>query len=395
MSKIAFVTPWFGEKIPGGAEMELRGISAHLKLADHDVEILTTCVKEFNSDWNADYYRQGRDVVSGMPVIRFPVRKRDAEKFDAVNYKLMNDISITPQEEKIYIEEMVNSFKLYEYIKENSDQYDAFVFIPYMFGTTYYGLQQCPGKSILIPCFHNESYIYLDIYKAVFEKIAGIIYLAKEEKDLANRVFCLDKVNQAILGAGIDTEWTGNASLFRAKYNVQSPFVLYAGRKDVGKNVDVLIRYFCEYKKRNNGDLKLILIGGGDIGIPQECEGEIIDLGFVPIQDKYDAYAAATVLCQPSTHESFSLVIMESWLAGRPVLVHEQCDVTKGFAVETQGGLYFNDYFDFEGCVNYFLENEKTAEIMGRNGRKYVLDHFSWDVIVEKYSKFISEAVLK
>ena len=31
MKKLGFVIPWFGEKIPGGAEMELRGLTAHMR----------------------------------------------------------------------------------------------------------------------------------------------------------------------------------------------------------------------------------------------------------------------------------------------------------------------------------------------------------------------------
>lgn len=390
MKKIAFVTPWYGDGISGGAEMELRGISSHMKDVGEEIEILTTCVKDFNSDWNINYHRSGKTVENGLTVRRFPVRKRDVKKFDEVNFKLMNDRSITPGEEKIYIEEMVNSPRLYEYIKDNQDEYRVFIYIPYMFGTTYYGIQKCPEKSVVIPCFHDESYIYLEIYKKVFEQVAGMIYHAQAEKDLANRVFELREVNQAVLGEGVDTDWHGDAERFWCKYNIGDPFVLYAGRKDAGKNVDVLIRYFCEYKRRNKKRLKLVLIGGGNIDIPKEHEEDIVDLGFVPVQDKYDAYAAAAFLCQPSTHESFSLVIMESWLAGRPVLVHEQCEVTRSFAVETGGGLYFNDFFDFEGCVNYFLINEKMAERMGQSGCEYVKEHFSWDVIVDKYLKFIT-----
>lgn len=390
MKKIAFVTPWYGEGISGGAEMELRGISSHMKEAGEEIEILTTCVKDFNSDWNVNYHKSGTTIENGLTVRRFPVKKRNVKKFDEVNFKLMNNISITPEEEHIYIEEMVNSPQLYEYIKEKRDEYGAFIYIPYMFGTTYYGIQQCPEKSVMIPCFHDESYIYLDIYKNVFEHMAGMIYHAKAEKDLANRVFELGEVAQAVLGEGLDMNWHGDAEAFIKKYDMREPFVLYAGRKDAGKNVDVLIRYFCEYKKRNANQLKLVLIGGGKIHIPEDGKKHIIDLGFVPIQDKYDAYAAAAFLCQPSTHESFSLVIMESWLAGRPVLVHEQCEVTKSFAIETGGGLYFNDFFDFEGCVNYFLNHERKAEQMGKGGCQYVKEHFSWNVIVDRYLRFIT-----
>jgi glycosyltransferase involved in cell wall biosynthesis len=93
-------------------------------------------------------------------------------------------------------------------------------------------------------------------------------------------------------------------------------------------------------------------------------------------------------MCQPSKNESFSLVIMESWLCGRPVLVHDHCEVTKNFARESSGGLYFNDYFEFEGCVNYLLTNKDISATMGLNGRKYVLDHFDWNIIVDRYKEF-------
>lgn len=393
MKKIAFVAPWFGEKIPGGAEMELRGISKHLAESGVNVEILTTCVKDFNSDWNVNYYNPGNDSVNGLPVKRFKVRQRNVEAFDAVNYKLMNGMPVTQKEEQIYMTEMVNSPDLYEYIKEYRDEYDAFIFIPYMFGTTYYGILACPKKSILIPCFHDESYVYMDIYKAAFENMAGIIYHAKPEMELANRIFNLENVKQGLLGEGVHTDWESEGTRFREKYKISDPFIMYAGRKDAGKNVDLLIRYFTEYKSRNDNNLKLLLIGGGNIAIPSSMKKEIIDLGFVDMQDKYDAYGAALTLCQPSTHESFSLVIMESWLCGRPVLVHEQCDVTKNFAIEAKGGLYFDSYFDFEGCINYYINNPETANQMGLNGRNYVQSNFSWDVVVERYTKFIEDCV--
>ena len=122
---------------------------------------------------------------------------------------------------------------------------------------------------------------------------------------------------------------------------------------------------------------------------------EIIDLGYVPIQDKYDAYGAAAVFCQPSKNESFSIVIMESWLCERPVLVCEDCAVTKNFVKETNGGLYFKNYFDFEGALRYLLEHEEIAAAMGRNGRAYVKENFAWDVVVDKYMKFFEDISAK
>ena len=135
----------------------------------------------------------------------------------------------------------------------------------------------------------------------------------------------------------------------------------------------------------------LVLIGGGDIAIPESVKDDVYDLGFVSKQDKYNAMAAAALLCQPSHNESFSLVIMESWLCGRPVLVSSQCAVTKDFAKRSNGGLYFKDYFEFEGCVQYILQNPEAAAELGANGGAFVRENFEWDVIVEKYRTFFQK----
>ena len=341
MKKLGFVTPWYGEKIPGGAEMELRGLVHHLHAAGVELEVLTTCVKDFYTDWTKNYHKPGLSDEAGIKVRRFPVQKIDMTEFGAVNYKLMNNMRVSAGEERIYISQSVNSQELYDYIKEYEDEYHAFIFIPYMFGTTYYGCMACPQKAILIPCLHDESYAYMGIYNEAFSRIKGIIYHAQPEYDLANRIYDLSKVKQAVLGEGLDTDISGDPQRFRDRFEIQEPFILYAGRKDSGKNVDTLVRYFEAYKKRNQSLLKLVLIGGGEIEVPESIKDSVIDLGYVETQEKYDACSAALLLCQPSMNESFSLVVMESWLCGRPVLVHEACNVTSYFAKTVGGGLYF------------------------------------------------------
>lgn len=394
MKKIGFVVPWFDEGIPGGAEMEMREVSAHLHAAGAEVEILTTCVKEFSSDWNTDFFKPGESLsAGGIKIRRFRVRKRDTQAFDAVNLKLINKQPVTLEEEDTFLREMVNSPELYEYIAGHKDEYSVFVYIPYMFGTTYFGVKACPEKAVLIPCFHDEAYAYFRRFKEVFPTAAGMVFNARPEAELAERLYGFSKsgTETILMGIGMDTEITCEPMRFREKFGIQKPFILYAGRKDEGKNVHTLLKYFAEYRKRNKTDIQLVLIGGGTIDIPGETADDVHDLGFVDIQDKYDACGASLLMCQPSKNESFSLVIMESWLCRRPVLVHEECAVTRNFVSESNGGLYFRDYFDFEGCVNYVASNPGNAGIMGENGRKYVLENFTWDMITQKYLKFFSE----
>lgn len=393
MKKIGFVIPWYYENIKGGAEQELRGLVKHLHDAGIDVEIITTCVKEFASDWTENYFKEGVERIDGVVVRRFKVRKGDMKEFHKVNARLMQGNTISYEEETTFLREMVNSPDMYDYLREHSEDYHRYVFIPYMFGTIYYGIQACPFKSILIPCFHDESYAYFRHFRETFRDLRGIVFNAKPEQELANEILDLRTVKQLLLGIGIETDIDYDADRFRKKYNINSPYIIYAGRKDEAKNINTLIKYFDEYRKRNKDsrqNIKLVLIGGGEVNIPDSIKDDVYDLGFVDIQDKYDACAGALCLCQPSKNESFSIVIMESWLCKRPVLVHNQCNVTSNFVKESNAGLYFDNYFEFEGCINYYIDNPQTAAKMGEAGRQYVLDNFKWDVIMKKFLDFLN-----
>lgn len=393
MKKIGFVIPWYYENIKGGAEQELRGLVKHLHDAGIDVEIITTCVKEFASDWTENYFKEGVEQIDGVVVRRFKVRKGDMKEVHKVNARLMQGNTISYEEETTFLREMVNSPDMYDYLREHSEDYHRYVFIPYMFGTTYYGIQACPFKSILIPCFHDESYAYFRHFRETFRDLRGIVFNAKPEQELANEILDLRTVKQLLLGIGIETDIDYDADRFRKKYNINSPYIIYAGRKDEAKNINTLIKYFDEYRKRNKDsrqDIKLVLIGGGEVNIPDSIKDDVYDLGFVDIQDKYDACAGALCLCQPSKNESFSIVIMESWLCKRPVLVHNQCNVTSNFVKESNAGLYFDNYFEFEGCINYYIDNPQVAAKMGEAGRQYVLDNFKWDVIMKKFLEFLN-----
>ena len=381
--KLAFVIPWFGADIPGGAESECLNTASHLHQAGLPVEVLTTCIKEFRSDWSVNYHRRGTDMVQGLPVRRFPVAKRDDAAFHRINGRLMNRLPITSEEENVFIREMIRCDALINFIEQHQAEY-VFVFLPYMFTTTYRGVLAAPQRAVLIPCLHDESYAYLGIYQPVFAQARGIVLHTPAEQALTRRLYALRDDSPRLLGEGVDTRFAADPGAFKQKYHLDR-FLLYAGRKDAGKNVPLLVDYFCRYKEIYGGDLKLVLAGDGSLLIPKGHEQDVVELGFIPAQDKYDAYAAALALCQPSLNESFSLVIMEAWLAETPVLVHERCAVTRDHCLAGNGGLFFDSFTDFVGCLDYLQEHPEAARRMAQNGRRYVLANYSWDRIVKKY----------
>jgi glycosyltransferase involved in cell wall biosynthesis len=95
----------------------------------------------------------------------------------------------------------------------------------------------------------------------------------------------------------------------------------------------------------------------------------------------------------PSLNESFSIVLMESWLAGTPSLVHGRCAVTLEHSRRGNGGLYFTNYDEFTATLTYLLDHPAVADQLGRQGRRYALRNYAWDVIVPRYEQLIQQVL--
>lgn len=387
--KIAFVAPFFGTEAAGGAEAECRKTALHLARAGLTVDVLTTCARDLHHDWHARFHEPGAHREHGITVHRFPVHEIDLTLFGHLNEALLAGRTLTPEQERHFIARFVNSFDLLRHLAAHVEEYDFVCFIPYLFGTTYYGTRLCPEKAVLIPCLHDEPYARLGICRELFQRVHKIVFHARAEEALAEQLYGFDPARSVLLGEGIDTDFESKPDRFRRRHGIRDPFLLYAGRKDETKNVPALIRWFAAYKARKGGNLRCVLIGPESVPTPPECRADILDLGFVSEQDKKDAYSAAAIFCQPSLNESFSIVMMEAWLCNTPCLVHGDCPVTREHIVRSGGGLYFTSYPEFEGCLDYLLREAQTAHRMGRCGAQYVRDNFAWPTIVRRYREHV------
>ena len=386
--KLIFVTPWFGEHATGGMETITRQTAIRLHRAGYAVEVITTCIRNFQSDWATNFYRPGLDTFEGLPVRRFAVERRDKTAFDRVNAQLMQGKRVSRVDEERFLREMFRCPTLFEHIGARRDE-ALFFFAPYMFPTTYRGAAIAPHRSAIIPCLHDEGYAYLDVFRRLMPTVRALLFFVHAEKALAERIYGTPPGQiRAVIGGGVDDDLRGDAQRFRQTYGIDGPFFLYVGRKESGKNVPQLLRYWQHYTEGREEATRLLLLGKGDIALPPGAA--VTDLGFVNRQDKMDAYAAATALIQPSLNESFSLVLMESWLLKTPVLVHGRCTVTREHVRRANGGLYYNDFAEFAATVDYLLQEKTIARKMGQNGRRYVLEHYRWPTIIDQYAEIVA-----
>lgn len=380
---LAFVAPWYGSDIPGGAESECRVTARALAARGVHVEILTTCARDHASGWG-DYHPEGTSEEDGLTVRRFKTRPRNPERYAELQEQLeLGPLSL--EEEGEFVRESINSDDLYAYLAGEQDRY-WYAFIPYCFGTTWEGVLAAPRRSIVIPCLHDEPFARLAWTRRLLQTARAVCFHVPAERALGAALVREDPASFAVVGEGVNTDVSGEPARFRERYGVDEPFLLYAGRKAREKNVPLLIEYFGRYRRsRPERAVKLVLIGSGDLRIPAHQLPHVLDLGYVPRQDKYDAYAAAVALCQPSLLESFSIVMMEAWLAGTATLAHADCAVTRDHCLASNGGLFFGDFYEFAEALDLLLDDAGLRRRLGAGGRAYVLERFSWERVTGNY----------
>lgn len=378
---LAFVCPRYGTEVLGGAETVVREIAERLHARGLPVEILTTCAVDHHTWENA--YPPGMAYVNEVLVHRFPIERGDQRRRRNLGDLIGAGAQTSLEEQEIWLNEGFRSSGLFHYLMDNHDRYHTIMLTPYMFWTTYACAQIAPHKNVLRPCLHDEVFARLDIYKPIFRDARGITFNTDPEAELARSLFQLPR-NHEIVAEGIAVPTDVDPNRFRKKYGIEGEFLLYVGRREWGKNVDVLAQYFARYIKRTSrDDLKLVLIGRGDVDIPREIRQLVVDLGFTDDQDKHDAYAAATVVCQPSLWESFSRLILEAWVGGTPVLGFSGCEVTAYHVRSAEGGLLYHDATAFEVALSLLLEHPDLRRQMGDNGRRYVLERYQWVGVID------------
>lgn len=378
--KIGVIVQRYGLEVNGGAELLCRLISERLSKL-HDVTVFTTKAIEYTTWKNS--YKKTEEIINNVKVNRFGVsRKRSRIRFKLINYKVFT-YTHKQRDEVRWVEEQGPYVpKLISYLEKHQDDYDLFIFFTYLYYPTVIGCRKFSNKSILVPFAHDEPYLNLKIMSELFTTPKAIFYSTEEEKKLINSKFNNEYVKSEIGGSGIDLPDKIK------KYNEYKNYIIYVGRIDKGKKCDELFENFIKFKKEKQSDLKLILIGKNIIDIPKHKD--IIYKGFVSEEEKFSLINSAKCLVLPSEYESLSLVVLEAFKLGRPVIVNGKCEVLKAHCKKSNAGLYYKNYYEFSHTLSYLLKNKKISDEMGKNGINYVNNNYTWDKIIERLENLIT-----
>lgn len=381
---VTFVLPWYGPETAGGAETQARQLVQALHEAGVPVEVWTTTARDARAPL-APFYAQRDDSVDGVRVRRFTP---NIGAGPAITRRFAAD---HPIHELNLLQSLTGSDELLAAISENRSG-RRWIFFLYAFPTSFWGAQIAGERGYLIPCLHDEPYARYSTTRRLLRSARKVLANSRGEQQLIRDLSDLPPSSVPIVGEGIDLARRGDGVRFRRERGLDGPLIFFAGRRDHSKNFPLLLAYFEEYLARRGPRATLIVGGTGALTIPPALQSRIIDLGFLSEDDKHDAYAAAAIFCMPSLLESFSIVIMEAWLQGTPVLVHADCAVTVAHCHESDGGLWFRTYHEFEACLDRLLDDPGTARQLGAQGRAWVLRNCCWADVAQRFVETVFDS---
>jgi glycosyltransferase involved in cell wall biosynthesis len=379
--KLAVVVQRYGLDINGGAELHARYVAEQLARRA-DVHVLTTCARDYIT-WRNEL-PAGESDVNGVRVRRFPVRRaRDPQRFGRRSHHVFGSAHSVADELAWLASEGPASAALIDGIRRNEASYDFFLFFSFRYYHAYHGIRAAASRSLLVPTAERDGAVGLSIFGPIFRGVRGLMYNSFEERAMIQAVSGNDAVPHVVVGVGSEVPARTNPERFRQKYGITSPFVVYVGRIDENKGCPELFSHFERYTRALRGDLSLVLMGTSILPIPDNPR--IRHLGFVSDEDKFDGIAAAEALIMPSYFESLSMVALEAWALGKPVLANGRCDVLQGQCLRSNAGLFYESAGEFLETLALIQSNRRLASAMGQNGREYFQRHYTWPVIVRKY----------
>jgi glycosyltransferase involved in cell wall biosynthesis len=387
--RLAFVPPRFGDEVIGGAEAALRETAEGLAERGWDVDVLTSCARDHFS-W-ANEYQPGVEEVGKLRVQRFPtVLDTPRAERASLHAAILRGEPIPIELQERWMNDDLRAPSLWHHLLVHAEEYRAIVFAPYLFWTTFACGQVAPSRTLLMPCLHDEPEARLELFQPLFSGARAVWFLSEPERDLARSIYDLPP-RHAALGSGVRVPEAADPDGFRRRHGVDGPFVLYAGRREGAKNWEWLLDAFATAVRRDGLGLRLVTIGTGEVKPPADVADRVVDLGFLAAHERDDAFAAASAYVQPSALESFSRTIMEAWLAGTLVLANERSDVVAWHIERSGAGLTFTSAEELIAALRFVDAEPDAARRLAEPGRRYVLDHYAWDAVLDRLEDALTD----
>lgn len=381
---LRIVVPRFGSHVSGGSEAAMRRLAGALSVRGWAVDVWTTMAH------NESTWATARDVAADDPAIavrRFHVRlHRHPAAFAQMSRVFFRLPRWLRWETPWLIAQGPYSPGL---VHALSHAGGATLFTPYLFHPTLRGIAAAPHPRILLPAAHDERPLRLRAVAAAIAAADALWFHSEEERELTLMVHPAAAAKPSAVGTtGVDPPRRPNARGFASRWGLHGQYLLHGGRTAPGKGVEELLDNFVELRRRRP-EVSLVLTG--EAGANAAAAG-VVPTGQLSDADRWDAIAGASMVVVPGELESLSLLALESWAVGRPVLSTANSAVMRGHASRAGGALLYSSSDDFVRQAERLLDDPVLGRQLGRTARQHVIRTYRWDAVETRLRTLIANA---
>jgi len=214
-----------------------------------------------------------------------------------------------------------------------------------------------------------------------------VVYTKRGKRDLEELEVNPKRIE--VIPMPVDETHTGNRDRFRAKHSIDGPAVLYIGRRDAYKGLDLLV-HSSEIAFGRVPNAKLVIAGPGPALREQPW---LLDLKEINEQERADAYAGCDVVCVPSTSETLGLTYLESWFHAKPVVACRIPVTEELIEPGRDGELVDPNTGSLSSVLMALLNNPDWATEMGCGGKQKYNESFSSRVVRELWQNLLGELI--
>jgi len=235
-------------------------------------------------------------------------------------------------------------------------------------------------------------------YLALYRRADLLCVMTRTEGQALERLG-VDPARLLVVGSAPEVAGHADARAFRQRLQLEDqPLVLFLGQKYAYKGIDTLLKAAPQVW-RGAPETRFVFVGPRtpySRRLFARVDPRVMELDAVDQQEKANALAAATILCLPSSQESFGMVFLEAWTMGTPVIggripaVSELIDDGGDGLLVTPGNVG-----ELTSALDRLLASPELRDRLGRTGQAKVARQFSWDrcarIQLEAYERLRSD----
>jgi glycosyltransferase involved in cell wall biosynthesis/SAM-dependent methyltransferase len=392
LKPILFIIPWFGPRIKGGAEKFIYELATELVARGSRVEVWTTDSSELmgRNHTLTGSPEQNGDAAASFSIRRFPSNPRFEKIFNWAHGRMHRPKQGGLLTRWIWKRTALYGSGIRQALSAEHSKYATVHLCHYFSGTTHRLHDVAPEKTFLHAFVHDEPLAFSCVMRPVFSHPRGVLGNTEAEYTVAFR-------GPAAIPARFFAP-IGNGIHFPSLESVQLPDsrgarkrkrqIVFVGRLIAEKGLGELVDWVDEMRATGAlSSIKLVCIGEGPLkGYQGRGGGAQVEYrGWVSEQEKKQAIQESIALVLLSRLESFSFVIMESWLECTPVIVHQDCPATQQHVRKSSGGFIVGNKEQFRNAVDILDGDDALVGLLGASGMTYVRSRYSWDQVVENF----------